>query len=46
MTQLTINDLFDRPVIYPDVGAQERLDNLVGLDEHKGTFGEDPRTAH
>ena len=35
MTQLTINDLFDRPVIYPDVGAQERLDNLVGLDEHK-----------
>ena len=35
MTQLNIDDLFDRPVTYPDVGAQERLDNLVGLDEHK-----------
>ena len=35
MTQLTINDLFDHPITYPDVGAQERLDNLVGLDEHK-----------
>ena len=35
MTQLTINDLFDRPVTYPNVEVQERLDNLVGLDEHK-----------
>ena len=35
MTKLTIDDLFDRPVTYPDAGARERLDNLVGLDEHK-----------
>ena len=35
MPQLTIDDLFDCPVTYPDAGARERLDNLVGLDEHK-----------
>ncbi len=35
MTRPTIDDLFDRPLTYPDVDARERLDRLVGLDEHK-----------
>ena len=34
-TQPTTDDLFDTPITYPDVGAQERLARLVGLDEHK-----------
>ena len=34
-TQPTINDLFDRPITYPDVEARERFARLVGLDEHK-----------
>lgn len=34
-TRPTIDDLFDSPVIYPDVGARERLSRLVGLDEHR-----------
>lgn len=35
MTRPTVDELFDRPVTYPDVGAQERLARLVGLDGHK-----------
>ena len=35
MTKPTIDELFDRPVTYPDVEARERLAGLVGLDEHK-----------
>ncbi len=34
-TRPTIDDLFDRPITYPDVEARERLSRLVGLDEHK-----------
>jgi len=34
-TRPTIDNLFDRPITYPDIGAQERLARLVGLDEHK-----------
>ena len=34
-TRPTIDDLFDRPITYPDVEAHERLARLVGLDEHK-----------
>ena len=34
-TRPTIDELFDRPITYPDVGARERLTRLVGLDEHK-----------
>ena len=34
-TQPTIDDLFDNPITYPDVGARERLHRLVGLDDHK-----------
>ena len=34
-TRPTIDDLFDRPITYPDVEARERLARLVGLDEHK-----------
>lgn len=30
-----IDELFDRPIIFPDVDARERLQRLVGLDEHK-----------
>ena len=33
-TRPTIDDLFDRPITYPDVEARERLSRLVGLDEH------------
>lgn len=35
MARPTVDELFDRPVTYPDVGAQERLARLVGLDVHK-----------
>ena len=31
----TIDDLFNSPITYPDVGARERLARLVGLDENK-----------
>ena len=34
-TTPTIDDLFERRVIYPDFEPQERLARLVGLDEHK-----------
>ena len=34
-TRPTIDELFDRPITYPGVGARERLTRLVGLDEHK-----------
>ena len=34
-TRPTIDDLFDRPITYPDVEARERLSRLLGLDEHK-----------
>ena len=34
-TRPTIDDLFDRPITYPDVEARERLSRLIGLDEHK-----------
>ena len=34
-TRPTIDDLFDRPITYPDVEARERLSRLVGLEEHK-----------
>lgn len=32
---LTLNELFEHRVTYPDVDAQERLARLVGLDNHK-----------
>ena len=35
MAKPTIDELFDRPVTYPNVEARERLAGLVGLDEHK-----------
>ena len=31
----TLDELFEHRMNYPDVGAQERLGRLVGLDEHK-----------
>jgi SpoVK/Ycf46/Vps4 family AAA+-type ATPase len=31
----TLDALFERRIAYPDVGAQERLAALVGLDDHK-----------
>ena len=34
-TRPTIDELFDHPITYPNVGARERLARLVGLDEHK-----------
>ena len=34
-TQLSIDDLFERRLIYPDHEPQERLARLVGLDGHK-----------
>lgn len=30
-----LDDLFERRITYPDIDAKERLDRLVGLDEHK-----------
>ena len=35
MARPAIDELFDRPISYPDVGAQERLARLVGLDGYK-----------
>ena len=34
-TRPATDDLFDRPITYPDIDARERLSRLVGLDEHK-----------
>lgn len=34
-TQPSIDDLFERRITYPDCEPQERLERLVGLDEHK-----------
>lgn len=31
----TLDELFEHRIGYPDVGAQERLARLVGLDDHK-----------
>lgn len=31
----TLDDLFEHRITYPDVGAQDRLARLVGLDDHK-----------
>jgi SpoVK/Ycf46/Vps4 family AAA+-type ATPase len=30
-----IEELFEQPIIYPDFEFQERLDDLIGLDDHK-----------
>jgi AAA+ superfamily predicted ATPase len=30
-----VDDLFEHRINYPDVGAQERLDRLIGLDDQK-----------
>ena len=35
MTSPGIDDVFDRPITYPDIDARERLARLVGLDDHK-----------
>ena len=35
-TTTAINGLFEAAKTYPDFDAQERLNRLVGLDEHKG----------
>lgn len=34
-TKPTIDELFDPRITYPDVDIKERLDGLVGLDDHK-----------
>lgn len=34
-TRPTLDELFDRRAIFPDVDAQARLSRLVGLDDHK-----------
>ena len=35
MTRLAPDDLFETPLVYPDIEARERLNRLVGIDEHK-----------
>lgn len=35
-TKPSIDELFEHRLTYPDVEARERLNRLVGLDEHKG----------
>lgn len=35
MAKPTVDELFDRPVTYPDAEARVRLASLVGLDGHK-----------
>ena len=34
-TRPEIDDLFDRPITYPDIDARWRLSRLIGLDDHK-----------
>lgn len=34
-TKPALDDLFEHPITYPDLTAKERLDRLVGLDDHK-----------
>jgi AAA+ superfamily predicted ATPase len=34
-TKPALDDLFERPMTYPDPAAKERIDRLVGLDDHK-----------
>ena len=34
-TTPSADDLFERPITYPDIDPQDRLTRLVGLDEHK-----------
>lgn len=33
--RLSLDELFERRITYPDFELQERLANLVGLDDHK-----------
>ena len=33
--QPTLDELFDRRIIYPDIDAQDRLSRLTGIDEHR-----------
>lgn len=35
MNKPSIDELFERRIIYPDIDPQERLTKLIGLDEHK-----------
>jgi AAA+ superfamily predicted ATPase len=35
MENLTIDDVFDRRLVFPDIAAQRRLARLVGIDEPK-----------
>ena len=35
-TRPALDDLFEHRITYPDSTAKERLDRLVGLDDHKG----------
>ena len=34
-TKPNLDELFERRITYPDIGPQERLARLVGLDDHK-----------
>ncbi|MDB4222788.1 ATP-binding protein [Granulosicoccus sp.] len=38
-TKPTLDDLFERRIIYPDFEPQERLSRLVGLDQQKDRLG-------
>jgi len=35
MNQIPIDELFEKRIIYPDPDYKDRLDRLVGLDDHK-----------
>ena len=35
MNRITIDELFEKRIIYPDPDCKDRLDRLVGLDKHK-----------
>lgn len=38
MNQPTVDELFEKRIIYPDPDCKDRLDQLVGLDSHKETL--------
>ena len=41
--RLTLGELFDRRIEYPDVDARRRLTRLVGIDETKSRLAKDAR---
>jgi hypothetical protein len=42
MEKLGVDDLFDRPLTYPDLSARKRFSRLVGIDDAKSRLTKMP----